>query len=173
MPKLTDWSRKGIKVAEENLRSESSNEDSGAETAAKPSGTAPALTELDKNMVDDLIQPRFVESIGKVPGNPKAIEAALLLKELYDKLPAEDQTLLELVFEEYSGAEIAAILAVEPATARKRVSRLMKKLASLSGKAAEILKEAELSYERITKDQKEIEQLKTETRAMLAELRAA
>ena len=160
-------------MAEENLRPESINEDSGAETAAKPSGTAPGLTELDKNMADDLIQPRLVENIGEVSGNLIAMEAALLLKELYDNLPTEDQTLLELVFEQYSGAEIAARLAIEPATARKRVSRLMKKLASLSAKAAEILKEADLSYERITKDQEEIEQLKTETRAMLAELRAA
>ncbi len=101
---------------------------------------------------------------------PNLMGAALLFKELYDKLPTEDQTLLDLLFGQYSGAEIAAKLAIEPTTARKRVSRLR---ASLSAKAAEILKEAELSYERITKDQEEIEQLKTETRAMLAELRAA
>jgi hypothetical protein len=43
----------------------------------------------------------------------------------------------------------------------------------LSDKTAEILQEASLAFERIGKDQDEIEQLKTETRAMLARLRAA
>lgn len=48
-----------------------------------------------------------------------------------------------------------------------------KEFEQLSDKTAEILQEAALAYERISKDQQEIEQLKTETRAMLAELRAA
>jgi hypothetical protein len=43
----------------------------------------------------------------------------------------------------------------------------------LSAKTAEILQEAALAYERIAKDQEEIEQLKTETRAMLGQLHAA
>jgi DNA-binding NarL/FixJ family response regulator len=101
------------------------------------------------------------------------MEAALLLKELYDKLTTEEQTLLELVFEQYSGAETAARLAIEPTSARKRVSRLMEKLAQLSTKVSEIPKEAELAYKRITKDQEEIENLKQETRALLAQLSAA
>ena len=43
----------------------------------------------------------------------------------------------------------------------------------LSAKTAEVLQEMALSYERITKDREEIELLKTETRAMLAQLSAA
>jgi hypothetical protein len=43
----------------------------------------------------------------------------------------------------------------------------------LSAKTTEILQVAALAHERIAKDQQEIEQLKTETRAMLAQLRAA
>jgi hypothetical protein len=43
----------------------------------------------------------------------------------------------------------------------------------LSAKTAEVLEEATLAFERIAKDRQEIEQLKTETRAMLAQLRAA
>ena len=43
----------------------------------------------------------------------------------------------------------------------------------LSAKTAEVLREAALAYERIAKDQEEIEQLKLETRAMLTRLRAA
>lgn len=43
----------------------------------------------------------------------------------------------------------------------------------LSAKTTEILQEAALAHERIAKDQEEIEQLKTETRAMLRQLRAA
>jgi hypothetical protein len=43
----------------------------------------------------------------------------------------------------------------------------------LSAKTAEILEAAAVAYERIAIDQEEIEQLKTETRALLAGLRAA
>lgn len=43
----------------------------------------------------------------------------------------------------------------------------------LGAKTTEILQEAALAHERIAKDQEEIEQLKTETRAMLKQLRAA
>jgi hypothetical protein len=46
-------------------------------------------------------------------------------------------------------------------------------LMQLSAKTAEILQEAALAHERITKDLEEIELLKTETRAMLTSLRAA
>jgi peptidoglycan hydrolase CwlO-like protein len=49
----------------------------------------------------------------------------------------------------------------------------MEKLAQLSTKVSEIPKEAELAYKRITKDQEEIENLKQETRALLAQLSAA
>lgn len=43
----------------------------------------------------------------------------------------------------------------------------------LTVKTAEVLAEAALAEQRIGKDQEEIEQLKTETRALLAQLRAA
>jgi hypothetical protein len=43
----------------------------------------------------------------------------------------------------------------------------------LSAKTAEILEAAAVAYKRIAIDQEEIEQLKTETRALLAGLRAA
>lgn len=43
---------------------------------------------------------------------------------------------------------------------------------NLNAKTTEVLAEAALAYERIAKDQEEIEQLKTETRALLAWLRA-
>lgn len=43
----------------------------------------------------------------------------------------------------------------------------------LRDKTKEVLAEAALAHERISKDQQEIEQLKTETRAMLTQLRAA
>jgi len=62
----------------------------------------------------------------------EAMEAAVLLSELYNKLSVRDQALLDLIFEEYDGREIAERLGVEPATARKRVSRLREKLASMS-----------------------------------------
>jgi hypothetical protein len=44
---------------------------------------------------------------------------------------------------------------------------------ALNSKTTEVLTEAALAYERIAKDQEEIERLKTETRAMLGRLRAA
>ena len=43
----------------------------------------------------------------------------------------------------------------------------------LSVKTTEVLAEAAFAQQRIGKDQEEIEQLKTETRALLAQLRAA
>jgi hypothetical protein len=43
----------------------------------------------------------------------------------------------------------------------------------LRAKTAEILNESALAHERMAKDQEEIEQLKTETRALLKQLRAA
>ncbi|HEY6233417.1 MAG TPA: hypothetical protein VIW64_19285 [Pyrinomonadaceae bacterium] len=46
-------------------------------------------------------------------------------------------------------------------------------LEQLSAKAAEVVQEAALAFERIKKNQEEIEQLKAETRAMLKALRAA
>lgn len=57
-----------------------------------------------------------------------AMEAAILISELHSKLSPAEQELLELIFEQYSGAEIANRLGIEFATARKRVSRLIKKL---------------------------------------------
>lgn len=48
-----------------------------------------------------------------------------------------------------------------------------RELEQLNAKTAELLKESELAYERITKDQEETERLKMETREMLARLCAA
>lgn len=61
----------------------------------------------------------------------EAMEAAILITELYDKLSLSEQKLLELMFEQYSGAEIASKLGIGFATARKRISRLTKKLSLL------------------------------------------
>jgi len=59
---------------------------------------------------------------------PEAMNAALLISELYDKLSQAEQTLFEYMFEGFSGAEMAERLGVTAVTARKRVSRLMEKL---------------------------------------------
>jgi len=56
----------------------------------------------------------------------------------------------------------------------KLVNRSLKQLIKqLSAKTAEIVQGAAVAHERITKEQEEIEQLKTETREMLARLSAA
>jgi DNA-directed RNA polymerase specialized sigma24 family protein len=62
----------------------------------------------------------------------EAMEAAILITELYGKLSLAEQKLLELMFEQYSGTEIANKLGIGCATARKRISRLTKKLGLLS-----------------------------------------
>jgi RNA polymerase sigma factor (sigma-70 family) len=64
-----------------------------------------------------------------------AMEAAILIAELHAKLSSSEQKLLELIFEQYSGDEIAKRLGIGFATARKRVSRLLKKLNQLSGES--------------------------------------
>lgn len=53
------------------------------------------------------------------------------------------------------------------------VSLPLKEFERLSVKTSEVLAEAALAQQRIGKDWEEIEQLKTETRAILAQLRAA
>ncbi|HVQ39087.1 MAG TPA: hypothetical protein VMS31_16230 [Pyrinomonadaceae bacterium] len=56
----------------------------------------------------------------------------------------------------------------------KLVNRSLKQLLKqLSAKTAEIVHGAAIAHERIAKEQEEIEQLKTETREMLARLSAA
>src|SRR6266404_4189596 len=61
----------------------------------------------------------------------QTMEAAILIKELINKLSTDEQRLLEHIFLGYSGAEIAKSLGTNCPTARKRISRLMEKLSSL------------------------------------------
>jgi RNA polymerase sigma factor (sigma-70 family) len=72
----------------------------------------------------------------------EAMQAAILIQELYNKLTGTEQALFELMFQETSGAEIAEKLGIKPATARKRVSRLKEKLFSMS-QGRQVLLQAE------------------------------
>lgn len=67
-----------------------------------------------------------------LPSNPlEAMQAAILIEELYAKLSQKEKELFHLMFEEYTGQEIAERLAIKPVTARKRISRLRAKLSAI------------------------------------------
>lgn len=62
----------------------------------------------------------------------EAMEAAILVSELYHQLSSSEQDLLELIFQQFSGEEIASELNVSHSTVRKRISRLKRKLCALN-----------------------------------------
>lgn len=76
-------------------------------------------TETDKLVIGRAEQPQTPE---------QAMQAAILVQELYDKLTDEEQKLLDLVFDRYTFEEIGARLGISSVAARKRFSRLIQKL---------------------------------------------
>jgi RNA polymerase sigma factor (sigma-70 family) len=64
----------------------------------------------------------------------EAMEAAILIDELFQQLSPNEQRLFELLFEQFSGEEIAKSMKISHSTVRKRISRLKEKLGSLSHK---------------------------------------
>ncbi|HEV2913419.1 MAG TPA: sigma-70 family RNA polymerase sigma factor [Pyrinomonadaceae bacterium] len=75
-----------------------------------------------------------IEDLGTLPDRPhfKALDAAILLRELLNLLPEDRRTLIEMAdVEKLSGKEIAALLDLTPATIRQRLSRARRELKDL------------------------------------------
>lgn len=62
-----------------------------------------------------------------------ALDAALLINELWAKLSDSERELLEMLFAGNSGQEIASNFNISPAAGRQRICRLLQKLNRLSG----------------------------------------
>ncbi len=163
-------------MPEENLKSEASKKRKRAEKTAQATETSHVSAELDKRSsignrltlgpsnrrLNDLILSQTIRdradwktlaagvvgegSIVDPTGSPLEEARAPDLSQGLIEIPGEDLNIMTISASEFE---------------------------QLSDKTAEILQEASLAFERIGKDQDEIEQLKTETRAMLARLRAA
>src|SRR5215213_3536849 len=61
----------------------------------------------------------------------EAMEAAILVREILDKLSGNEQELVELKFQGYGVQEIAKKLGISYVAVRKRISRLMMKMEAL------------------------------------------
>lgn len=159
-------------MSEENIKAESSKEAPGAETANQPSETAPGLTESDERRVEDLIHATLKEvgqsggwDLSGIESEPGSLEGSRSSQfigggGIVDALEwVRTHASQELIGTPREDLRIMIISA--------------SKFEQLSNKTAEILQEAALAFERIGKDQQEIEQLETETRALLKQLRAA
>lgn len=152
-------------MSDENLRPESRKETPAAETA-EPSETTRGLTEMDTDMADDLIQDTMLKFL-EDGSDRYDVSVGRLLRER-SQFEGEGNIV------DASGNPIehgrARDLNKRPIEMPREDLNVMKQL---SDKTTEILQVAALAQERIGKDQQEIEQLKMETRAMLARLRAA
>lgn len=149
-------------MSEENIRSESSEEHPGAERARQPSEQfskrlidiiLAAGVDCKQTDVSDIYQDAVLRMLSIV-GERDTIETKSHTKE----------------------AKVSDLSLELPDMPREKIIFLAisaSKFKELSDKTAEVLREVALAYERIGKDQQEIEQLKMETRALLAELRAA
>src|ERR1043165_859747 len=84
----------------------------------------------DFSCQDHDFEPLTDNSLTSTP--TEAMEAAILVEELYKQMSTVEQQLLDLMFQGYSGAEIAKRLGITHTTVRKRISRLKQKLHSAS-----------------------------------------
>jgi hypothetical protein len=177
------WTGKEITMAEKSIGAESmdatppqqsgktknlvpeSKEMTGTEAVLRQSSASSILSEADRSMVDQIVQSSLlglyrtpsshIRSILSIPFHSGIVDSS---GNPVDAVSAQDAA-AGLIGESQEDLNIIALPASD--------------FEKLSAKTAEILREADLAYERITKDQEETERLKTETREILARLRAA
>lgn len=93
--------------------------------------------------------------VGEIPGGVlssspvKAMEDAILVREIYGWLSADDQKLLELIFEEIPEKEMAERLGISYVALRKRISRFIKRVTLLCEQKGIIMKSQTVTSNRV------------------------
>jgi hypothetical protein len=163
-------------VPEENLKSEASKKRKRAEKTAQATETSHGSAELDKSVRSAAVKAATREPLRRFGNRLTLRQSVGRLNDLIRSQIVGEGSIVDTTgspLEEARAPDLSQGLIEIPGEDLNIMTISASEFEQLSDKTAEILQEASLAFERIGKDQDEIEQLKTETRAMLARLRAA
>jgi RPA family protein len=154
-------------MAEGKLEPESSGRAPGAEETGKVE-----INDLTTGLIDpikagrDQIKIDYGSRIADITGTVHVLPG------MYTRYPASG-SIVDATGNPVSIANMADIAQAAAQADNVIFSLRKEEFERLNVKTTEVLNQTALAYERIAKDREEIEQLKTETRAMLARLHAA